>query len=73
MVEISQEHFSPFDSDEYLLVNFYRYYGSDGECSVNYEIFPINLYVFDYNYITNPVDKMQMSYGEIIFKDGVDI
>ena len=70
MVEISQEHFSPFDSDEYLLVNFYRYYGSGGECSVNYEIFPINLYVFDYNYITNPVDKMQMSYGEIIFKDG---
>ena len=70
MVELSQKHYTPFDTDEMLTIDVYRYYGTEGKCTINYEVFPINLYVFDYNYITNPIDKMEMSYGDITFEEG---
>ena len=74
MVEIGQKNYDVVDNGNliYFNISFYRFYGSDGECSVNYEIYPLNFFYEKFDRLVNNLGYDSFKNGIIIFDDGVD-
>ena len=74
MVEIGQKNYDVVDNGNliYFNISFYRFYGSDGECSINYEIYPLNYFYEKFDRLVNNLGYDSFKNGIIIFDDGVD-
>ena len=74
MIEIEQKKYEVVDSSDLVTytINFNRYYGSDGECSVNYEISPLNYIYEKFDRLVNNLGYESFKSGIITFADGVE-